>query len=86
MEWVDLLLLVLVMGGAGPIEGILPRRGVRWGLGGLPCADPELVKEVVELLKPPLRKLESILTGDGGRNDLDLSPSTDIRIDLKIFE
>jgi hypothetical protein len=71
---------------AGPIDGILPKSGVRWGFSGLQCADPELLKEVVELLKPPLRKLESILTGDGGRNDLDLSPSTDIRIDFKIFE
>lgn len=42
--------------------------------------------EVVELLKLLLRKLDIILTGDGGRNDLDLSPSASMRVDFKIFE
>jgi hypothetical protein len=74
------------MDGGAAIEGMLPKRGVRWCFGGLACADPELLKEVVELLKPLLRKLESIFTGDGGRKDLDLSPSAVIRIDFKTFE
>jgi hypothetical protein len=74
------------MDGTGAIDGILPKSGVRWCLGGLACPDPELLNEVVELLKPPLRKLESILTGDGGRKDFDLSPSADIRIDFRILE
>lgn len=65
---------------------MLPKIGVRWCFGGLAGADPELLKEVVELLNPPLSKLESILTGDGGRNDLDFSPSPAIRIDFKILE
>lgn len=82
----DLLLFVLVMDVAGAIDGILPKVGVRWCFGGPACADPELLKEVVELLKPPLRKLESILTGDGGRKDFDLSPSEEIRTDFRIFE
>jgi hypothetical protein len=49
-------------------------------------ADPDWLREVVELLKPPLRKLDSILTGDGGRKDFDFSPSPRTRIDLSIFE
>lgn len=65
---------------------MLPKIRVRWCFGGLAGEEPELLKEVVELLKPPLSKLESILTGDGGRKDLDLSHSVIIRTDFNIFE
>jgi hypothetical protein len=64
MEWV----LFLDNGG---IDGILPMTGVRWCFEEV---DPEWLREVVELLKPPLRKLESILTGEGGRKDFVFSP------------
>jgi hypothetical protein len=47
--------------------------------------DPERLREVVELLKPLLRKLESILTGEGGRKDFAFSASP-TRIALRIFE
>jgi hypothetical protein len=44
------------------------------------------MREVVELLKPPLRKLESILTGEAGRKDFVVSPSPITRMALRIFE
>ena len=69
----------------GGIDGTLPIVGVLWCFDA-EWVEPESLKEEVELLKPPLRKLESILTGEGGRNDLDLSPSVATRIDLKILE
>jgi hypothetical protein len=49
-------------------------------------ADPDWLREVVELLNPLLRKLESIFTGDGGRKDFGFSPSLRTRMDLRIFE
>lgn len=80
IEWVDLLLFVLVNGGAC-IDGTLLSPGVRGCLGGL---DPAW-KDEVELLNP-LDKNESNLTGEFGRNDFDLSPSASIAIDLRILE
>jgi hypothetical protein len=74
MECVDLLLFVLESEG-GCIEGTFPRVGVRGCLFGLECADAELLKDVVELLNPPLRKLDSIFTGDEGLKDFAFSPS-----------
>jgi hypothetical protein len=61
--------------------GISPNNGVR------ECfdTDPGVPKDVVEPLNPELRKLESILAGEGGLNDFDLSPSTITRMDLRIF-
>lgn len=47
--------------------------------------DPELLNDDVELLNPPVKKFDINLTGDGGRNDFDLSPSTCRCIDRKVF-
>jgi hypothetical protein len=84
IDWVDLLLLVREIGCAGAMGGILPNKGVRGCFDWLECSDPKLVKDV-ELLNPAFNKLESILTGEGGLNDLDLSPSAVTRMDLRIF-
>lgn len=65
----------------GCIEGILLIAGVREFLD----IDPELLNEAVELLKPPFKKLEIILTGEGGLKDFDLSPSTCSCIDLRVL-
>jgi len=78
------LLLFLAIGGAC-IDGILLSNGVRGFFGGLECIDPELLNDVTELLKPPFKKLESILTGEGGLKDLDLSPSNCTCADFRIF-
>lgn len=54
--------------------GMLPRVGVRecfW------LDDPESLNDVMELLNPLVRKLESILTGEAGLKPFDFSPSTD---------
>ena len=48
--------------------------------------DPELLNDAVELLNPPFRKLEMILTGEAGLKDLGLSPSRCRCIDLRVFE
>jgi len=42
---------------------------------GLEWADAESLKDVVELLNPPLRKLDSIFTGEDGLKDFAFSPS-----------
>lgn len=64
--------------------GILPIRGVRCIFGGLEMI--ELLRELVELLKPLDKKLESILTGEAGRKYFDLSPSATTGIALRVFE
>ena len=70
----DLLLFVLAIDG-GCIEGTLSIIGVRGCLFGLECPDAESLKDVVELLNPPLRKLDSIFTGEDGLKDFAFSPS-----------
>jgi len=55
----------------------LPIVGVRECLLGVEKEDPESLKDVTELLKPLLKKLESILTGDAGRRLFDFSPSAE---------
>ena len=83
-ESVDLLLFVLEIVCVGVMEGIFPSNGVRGCFGRLELKDPKLLNDA-ELLKPEFNRLESILTGEGGRNDLDLSPSITTFIDLRIF-
>ena len=64
--------------------GIVPSVGVRVCL-GVPFADPESLKDVTELLKPPLKKLESILTGEAGLELFAFSPLIWICSDLRIL-
>ena len=63
------------------MEGISPNVGVFCSFIGLDRPDKEPTTDV-ELPNPPDKKLESILTGDDGLNDLALSPSVTICIDL----
>ncbi len=80
VEWVDLLLFDLVIGG---IEGTLTSP-----LEFLPSepVEIELLNDVVELLKPLEKRFDSIFTGDAGRNPPFLSTSVWTWIDFKVLQ
>ncbi len=78
------MLLFVLDSVGGCMEGTLPMTGVLGCFDELPWT--EEWRDVVELLKPPERKLDNILTGDPGLKDFDLSPSRRMGIAFKTLE